>query len=86
MYFLDLFFFSVFLRTKNLENYHFPINTRLSMATFNRNWFCSVVVITSALHAEGRRFEPGREQMILFFDETITCYLNLASSLKTLSQ
>ena len=26
--------------------------------------FRSVVVITSALHAEGRRFEPGRKQMI----------------------
>ena len=24
------------------------------------NWFCGVVVITSALHAEGLRFDPGR--------------------------
>ena len=25
-------------------------------------WFRSVVVITSALHAEGPRFDPGRNQ------------------------
>ena len=28
-------------------------------------WFRSVVVITSALHAEGRQFDPGRNQMRL---------------------
>ena len=28
--------------------------------------FRSVVVITSALHAEGRRFEPGRNQFNIF--------------------
>ena len=28
--------------------------------------FRSVVVITSALHAEGRRFEPGRKQSFFF--------------------
>ena len=28
--------------------------------------FCSVVVITSALHAEGRRFEPCQKQWYYF--------------------
>jgi hypothetical protein len=27
-------------------------------------WFRSVVVITSALHAEGRQFDPGRNQLV----------------------
>ena len=29
-------------------------------------WFCGVVVITSALHAEGREFEP-RQNLYTFF-------------------
>ena len=29
-------------------------------------WFRSVVVITSACHAEDRRFEPGRNRHLLF--------------------
>ena len=67
------------------SNCQFPINTPLSMV---HHWvwypsfvtgFRSVVVITSALHAEGRRFEPGRgnKWFIFFFDETISCYLTL---------
>ena len=27
-------------------------------------WSCGVVVITSALHAEGPQFDPGRDQKI----------------------
>ena len=30
------------------------------------SWSCGVVVITSALHAEGPQFDPGRDQMIFF--------------------
>ena len=44
--------------------------------------FRSVVVITSALHAEGRRFEPGRKQMFFFSYDTISCYPSAASSLE----
>ena len=29
-------------------------------------WFRSVVVIMSALHAEGRRFKPGRNHCVFF--------------------
>ena len=29
-------------------------------------WSVSVVVITSALHAEGRQFEPGTDQILAF--------------------
>ena len=29
--------------------------------------FCSVVVITSALHAEGRRFEPCQKHSLIFY-------------------
>ena len=32
----------------------------------HRSGFRSVVVITSALHAEGRQFEPGRNQDYFF--------------------
>ena len=34
--------------------------------------FRSVVVITCASHAQGRRFEPGRKQL-LFFVTTLLC-------------
>ena len=44
--------------------------------------FRSVVVITSALHAEGRRFETGRKQMIIRFRWDFNL---LASFLKILS-
>ena len=30
---------------------------------FLSNWSCGVVVITSALHAEGPQFDPGRDQI-----------------------
>ena len=30
-------------------------------------WSCGVVVITSALHAEGPRFDPGRDQLAYIF-------------------
>ena len=36
-----------------------------SSYTFHRR-FRSVVVITSASHAEGRRFDPGRKHLLLF--------------------
>ena len=29
-------------------------------------WSCGVVVITSALHAEGPQFDPGRDHRLLF--------------------
>ena len=29
-------------------------------------WSCGVVVITSALHAEGPQFDPGRDQKMFF--------------------
>lgn len=32
----------------------------------SRKWFCGVVVITSALHAEGPRFDPGQNQATFF--------------------
>ena len=32
-------------------------------------WSCGVVVITSALHAEGPQFDPGRDQT--FFPEML---------------
>ena len=28
-------------------------------------WSCGVVVITSALHAEGPQFDPGRDHVLL---------------------
>ena len=42
----------------------------------SHNWFRSVVVITSALHAEGPGFEPRRNLMFCWnicFTKTITC-------------
>ena len=33
---------------------------------YPQSWSCGVVVITSALHAEGPQFDPGRDQFILF--------------------
>ena len=30
-------------------------------------WSCGVVVITSALHAEGPQFDPGRDQMMFYY-------------------
>ena len=32
------------------------------------SWSCGVVVITSALHAEGPQFDPGRDQMLFFIE------------------
>ena len=37
----------------------------------------SVVVITSALHAEGRQFEPGTDHF-MFFVQSFTCKNMLA--------
>ena len=37
---------------------------------------CSVVVITSALHAEGPRFEPGRDQNFFYFAIFFHIYTN----------
>ena len=37
--------------------------------------FRSVVVITSASHAEGPRFDPGREQLLLFISHVPTVSL-----------
>ncbi|KAM3727737.1 Ubiquitin carboxyl-terminal hydrolase [Dirofilaria immitis] len=34
--------------------------------TGSPSWSCGVVAITSASHAEGRRFEPGRDLWDLF--------------------
>ena len=33
---------------------------------FNTAWSCGVEVITSALHAEGPQFDPGRDQLVLY--------------------
>ena len=30
------------------------------------NWSCGVVVITSALHAEGPQFDPGRDHSFFY--------------------
>ncbi len=35
--------------------------------TFYYVWFCGVVVITSALHAEGREFEPRQNLAFGYF-------------------
>ena len=45
-------------------------------------WFRGVVVITSALHAEGREFDPRRNLYSLFFSfkkhiSTETCEVNV---------
>ena len=34
-------------------------------ASHRNRWFCGVVVITSALHAEGREFEPRQNLSLL---------------------
>ena len=45
------------------------------------NSFRSVVVITSASHAEGRRFEPGRKHSLLFLSLTsVAAYSKTATS------
>ena len=44
-------------------------------------WFRSVVVITSALHAEGRQFNSGRSHLILFLSY---CYFFLVCIYTTL--
>ena len=43
-------------------------------------WFRSVVVITSALHAEGPQFDPGRDQFCLVLGGKILGERNLESN------
>ena len=43
-------------------------------------WSCGVVVITSALHAEGPQFDPGRDQKIF------STFLQILRSLKSCQQ
>ena len=47
-----------------ISNYkiYLPLDSNNSEIIEHRRGFRSVVVITSALHAEGRQFEPGRNQ------------------------
>ena len=42
------------------------------------NWSCGVVVITSALHAEGPQFDPGRDQLYVL--TTFFFYIKFPSS------
>ena len=44
----------------------FQNDTFTNFKGFRIRWFRSVVVITSALHAEGREFEPRRNLKIIF--------------------
>ena len=48
---------------------HRPICTK-----FINDRFCGVVVITSALHAEGREFEPRQNLINYFFQVFCYCY------------
>ena len=41
---------------------HAGLKLSVGLINIHQPSFLSVVVITSALHAEGRRFEPGRKQ------------------------
>ena len=54
-----------------MKNYVVALNEifRRNNRACNNNRSCSVVVITSALHAEGRGFEPRRD--LRFFFQTI---------------
>ena len=45
------------------------INTCLAVYFVWNEWFCGVVVITSALHAEGREFEPRQNLYIILKDK-----------------
>ena len=76
IYLIFLIYLSSWSKKKNKKNYQFPISTPLVSG------FRSVVVITSALHAEGHRFEPGRKQLFFFSYGTITCYPSVASALE----
>ena len=49
-----------------VANKHPQIETSLLLVCAICRWFCGVVVITSALHAEGREFEP--RQNLHFLD------------------
>ena len=40
------------------------------------NWSCGVVVITSALHAEGPQFDPGRDHSFFTFDSKLKIQFN----------
>ena len=56
--------------------YYVPLAQRIARWTSNpkvlgsiprwddKCWSCGVVVITSALHAEGRQFDPGRDHIL----------------------
>ena len=46
---------------------YYKIFTRLRSPGVASRCFLSVVVITCALHAQGRRFEPGRKHSIFLF-------------------
>ena len=45
-----------------------PDNLVVPARTLVHPWAVSVVVITSALHAEGRQFEPGTDQILFLCD------------------
>ena len=40
---------------------------KLETGFLELRWSCGVVVITSALHAEGPQFDPGRDHKIFHF-------------------
>ena len=44
-----------------------PDNLVVPARTLIHPWAVSVVVITSALHAEGRQFDPGTDHILLAF-------------------
>ena len=58
---------------RSVDRNHALLEIFLTFSQWQRNmgplaecWSVGVVVITSALHAEGRQFEPGRNQDYLF--------------------
>ena len=44
-----------------------------TISHFMSSWSCGVVVITSALHAEGPQFDPGRDQRHFIIAYSLEC-------------
>ena len=65
------FFFCIYLKSNKSFCYaswlaNMPSGPSIQSLHYKYLRSCSVVVITSALHAEGPRFEPGRDQACNF--------------------
>ena len=63
-------------RLRDRETNSLSIDFKLSSS----GWFCGVVVITSALHADGREFEPRQNLLKRYFSRQLIDYIAFLSA------